>query len=218
MGEGRMAATGQMLYVYDLAQDEAYSPTFIPLRRRDISHDVHFMPGAVIYSSTHNQLSLELTVFVHPEEPIEFKILRITNLSSHERLLRVVPALEIILAETPTESLGCVEFIVDDDLQTISYRNPHNNFVKGWAFVATSLSAEFAETSRRRFLGNESRDPVLPYMVEHGHPDAGAPEHERKVAAFCGTIKRSSWREFDSSHRSWPDRFVRRSSKNSTAR
>jgi len=188
MGEGRMAPAGQMLYVYDLAQDEAYSPTFIPLRRRDISHDVHFMPGVVIYSSTHNQLSLELTVFVHPEEPIEFKILRITNLSTHERLLRVVPALEIILAETPTESLGCVESIVDDDLQTIFYRNPHNNFVKGWAFVATSLSAEFAETSRRRFLGNESRDPVLPYMVEHGHPDAGAPEHERKVAAFCGTI------------------------------
>ena len=25
-------------------------------------------------------------------------------------------------------------------------------------------------------------------MVEHGHPDAGAPAHERKVAAFCGSI------------------------------
>jgi len=25
-------------------------------------------------------------------------------------------------------------------------------------------------------------------MVEHGHPDAGAPAHDRKVAAFCGSI------------------------------
>ncbi|MBM3654467.1 MAG: glycosyl transferase family 36, partial [Alphaproteobacteria bacterium] len=52
----------------------------------------------------------------------------------------------------------------------------------------TSMPAEFAETSRRRFLGHESRDPYLPYMVEHGHPDAGTPAHERKVAAFSGAI------------------------------
>ena len=79
---------------------------------------------------------------------------------------------------------------------------------KGWAFVSTSLPAEFAETSRRRFLGHESRDPSLPYMVEHGHPDAGAPEHERKVATFCGAIDVPAGEEAICRRRARPDAYA----------
>lgn len=188
MGEGRMAPAGQTIYVYDLAREEAHSPTFVPLRRRDARYAVEYRPGVAVYRSERDQLALEMTVFVSPTQPIEFKLLRIRNHADHERLLEIVPAMEIVLAETPNESLGAVVSVIGDDLKAIYFRNPRNNFVQGWAFVTTSLAAEFAETSRRRFLGHESRDPTLPYMVEHGHPDAGAPEHERKVAAFCGSI------------------------------
>ncbi|WP_036280859.1 GH36-type glycosyl hydrolase domain-containing protein [Methylocystis sp. ATCC 49242] len=188
MGEGRMAPTGQMIYVYDLARTDAHAPTFVPLRRSDAEHEVTFSPGAAVYRAERDRLELEMTVFVSPTRPIEFKILKIRNKCDHERLLQIVPAMEIVLAETPNESLGAVQSVIDDDLHSIYFLNPRNNFVKGWAFVTTSIPAEFAETSRRRFLGHESRDPCLPYMVEHGHPDAGAPEHERKVAAFCGSI------------------------------
>ena len=188
MGEGRTAPAGQMIYVYDLARGDAHSPTFVPLRRRDAEYQVTFAPGEAVYRSERDHLELEMTVFVSPTEPIEFKLLRIRNKADHERLLQIVPAMEIVLAETPSESLGAIESVIDDDLHSIYFRNPRNNFVKGWAFVSTSIPTEFAETSRRRFLGHESRDPRLPYMVEHGHPDAGAPEHERKVAAFCGAI------------------------------
>lgn len=188
MGEGRMAPAGQMFYVYDLARSEAYSPTFTPLRRRDADYSVEFAPGEAIYRSTRDGLELEMSAFVSPTEPIEFRLLHIRNKTDHERIFQIVPAMEIVLAETPTESLGAIESVVDDDVRAIYFRNPRNNFVKGWAFVATSLAAEFAETSRRRFLGHESRNPYIPYMVEHGHPDAGAPEHARKVAAFCGVM------------------------------
>jgi cyclic beta-1,2-glucan synthetase len=188
MGEGRMAPAGQAIYVYDLAREDAHSPTFAPLRRRDAAYSVEFKAGAVVYRSERDSLELELTVFVSPTQPIEFKLLRIVNKADHERLLEIVPAMEIVLAETPNESLGAVEAVAADDSRALYFRNPGNMFVDGWAFVSTSLKAEFAETSRRRFLGHESRDPKLPYMVEHGHPDAGAPEHQRKVAAFCGAI------------------------------
>lgn len=188
LGEGRMAPAGQMIYVYDLARTEAYSPTFVPLRRRDTRYDVNYAPGAAIFRSERDHLELEMTVFVSPTEPIEFRLLKIRNKSVHERLLQIVPAMEIVLAETPNESLGAIQSVIDDDVQSIYFRNPRNPFVNGWAFVTTSIHAEFAETSRRRFLGHESRNPYLPYMVEHGHPDAGAPEHQRKVAAFCGAI------------------------------
>ena len=49
-----------------------------------------------------------MTVFVSPTQPIEFKLLRIRNKSDHERLLQIMPAMEIVLAETPNESLGAV--------------------------------------------------------------------------------------------------------------
>ena len=188
MGEGRAAPAGQMIYVYDLARLQAHSPTFIPLRCRETAHEVTYGLGSAVYRATRDDLDLEMTVFVSPGAPIEFRLLRIRNTADHERLLQIVPAIEMVLAETPNDSLGAVQSVIDDDLRAIYFNNPNNHFVQGWAFVTTSVPAEFAETSRRRFLGHESRDPCLPYMVEHGHPDAGAPEHERKVAAFSGAI------------------------------
>jgi cyclic beta-1,2-glucan synthetase len=188
MGEGRMAPAGQAIYVYDLAHKELFTPTFVPLRRRDARYDVSFEPGVAVFRSERDQLRLELTVFCAKSRPIEFKLLRIRNDSDRERYLEIAPMLEIVLGETPNDSLGKVETATDESLQALYFRNPRNDFVKGWAFVSTSLEAEFAETSRRRFLGHEHRDPALPYMVEHGHPDAGAPAHERKVAAFVGAI------------------------------
>lgn len=188
MGEGRMAPAGQRIYIYDLARTDAHSPTFVPLRRRDAEYQVTFSPGVAVYHAERDRLELEMTVFVSPTQPIEFKILKIRNRTDHERLLQITPSMEIVLAETPNESLGALESVIDENVRSIYFRNPRNNFVRGWAFVTTSIPAEFAETSRRRFLGHESRDPYLPYMVEHGHPDAGAPAHERKVAAFSGAI------------------------------
>jgi cyclic beta-1,2-glucan synthetase len=188
LGQGRMAPAGQAIYVYDLARKDAFAATFVPLRRRDAVHDVTFAPGVATYRSQRDGLELELTVFVAKCQPIEFKLLRIRNNCDHERLLEIVPMLEIVLDETPNDSLGAIQTATDDDLKALYFRNSRNDFVKGWAFATTSLDAEFAESSRRRFLGHESRDPALPYMVEHGHPDAGAPAHERKVAAFCGSV------------------------------
>ena len=188
MGDGRSAPAGQMFYVYDLAKGIAYSPSFTPLRRHDSVYDVTFSPGMACYRSNKDELEIELSIFVAPNAPIEFKLLKIRNNSSIPRLLQIVPAIEIILAETPSESLGAITSRVEDDLKAIYFQNPSNKFVNGWAFVATSLSAEHAETSRRRFLGHENRTSHIPYMVEHGHPDAGAPEQQRKIAAFCGAI------------------------------
>ncbi|HYA81203.1 MAG TPA: glycosyl transferase family 36, partial [Methylocystis sp.] len=188
LGEGRMAPVGQAIYVYDLAHKELFTSTFAPLRRRDAEHHVAFEPGVAIFRSERDELELELTVFVAKSQPIEFKLLRIRNKKDHERLLQIAPMMEIVLAETPNDSLGDLRTKTDESGKALYFRNPNNRFVEGWAFVSTSLDAEFAETSRRRFLGHECRDPRLPYMVEHGHPDAGAPAHQRKVAAFCGTI------------------------------
>ena len=188
MGEGRMTPSVQAIYVYDLARQTAFTATFTPLRRRDAVYEARFAPGVAVFKSERDHLELELTVFTAKALPIAFKLLRIRNKAAHERLLQITPVLGIVLAETPNDSLGDLQTETEATLKALYFRNRRNDFVKGWAFVSTSLDAEFAETSRRRFLGHEGRDPALPYMVEHGHPDAGAPEHQHKVAAFCGAI------------------------------
>ena len=183
-----MAPAGQAIYVYDLARKDAFAATFVPLRRRDAEYEVTFEPGVATYRSRARRSrtradglrrqirARRIQAAAHPQQ-------RRSRTAAADRAV-----MEIVLAETPNDSLGAIETATDDDLKSLYFRNPRNDFVKGWAFVSTSLDAEFAETSRRRFLGHESRDPALPYMVEHGHPDAGAPAHERKVAAFCGSI------------------------------
>ena len=58
-----------------------------------------------------------MTVFVSPTQPIEFKILKIRNKTDHERLLQITPSMEIVLAETPNESLGVLESIIDENVR-----------------------------------------------------------------------------------------------------
>ncbi|MBM3655331.1 MAG: glycosyl transferase family 36, partial [Alphaproteobacteria bacterium] len=122
MGEGRMAPAGQKFYVYDLARTDAHSPTFVPLRRRDAEYQVTFSPGVAVFRAERDRLDLEMTVFVSPTQPIEFKILKIRNRTDHERLLQITPAMEIVLAETPNESLGALESVIDENVHSIYFR------------------------------------------------------------------------------------------------
>ncbi|HOB87621.1 MAG TPA: hypothetical protein PKO38_08025, partial [Bacillota bacterium] len=75
-----------------------------------------------------------------------------------------------------------------DNARELFFSNPGNDIVSGWAFATTNLAAEFAEFSRRRFIGGADREPCWPYMVEHGHPDASAEDDGWRIAGFAGQI------------------------------
>ena len=189
MGEGRWCPVGQAIYVKDMASGRAHTATYAPLRRSDATFNVEFARGYVVYTSRCGDLELELTVFTPPERMVEMKILRIRNHGVGDRMFLATPVAEIVLAETQQESLDRIETARDDSGQALYFRNPKNYFVKGWAFAATSLEAEFAETSRRRAFGWRTRGARLPYMAEHGHPDLDAGPSERRVAAFTGALE-----------------------------
>ena len=189
MGEGRAGPASQAIYVVDMANGAADCATFVPLRRRDTEYNVTFGIGYAVHKSRRGDLTLEQTTFVPPGRSVEMKILRLINHGASDKLYSVVPMVEMVLAETPLESQGGLQTARDENGRALYYSNPRNDFVRGWAFVSTSLNAEFAETSRRRCLGSPTREPRLPYMVEHGHPDAGSEAGVRYVAAFSGTIE-----------------------------
>lgn len=187
MGEGRAGPPGQAIYVRDIASRETDCATWLPLRREDALYRVKFEPGVVTYESRRGDLELEQIVFVPPGRSVEIKILRLRNHGAQDRLYSVAPIIEIVLDEAPTDSRGSIVSERDPSGRALYFRNPRNDFVKGWAFVTTSFAAEFAETVRSRCLGDHARGSAVPYLVEHGHPDSSMRPLD-SVAAFCGTV------------------------------
>ncbi len=189
MGEGRAGPAGQAIYVRDMSSGDTDCATFMPLRRTDGAYDATFGLGHVVYRRRRDDLDLEMTVFTPPGRTCEVKLLRIVNKTGADRMFTVAPIAEIVLDETSVESQNAIETQVDPNGCAVYFRNPKNVFVKGWAFGATSMHAEFAETSRRRAIGPRSRNSRLPYLVEHGHPDGSTEARQRSVAAFSGAVE-----------------------------
>lgn len=189
MGEGRAGPAAQAIYVRDMSSGDTDCATFLPLRRDDGEYDATFGLGHVTYRRKRADLELEMRVFTPPGRTCEVKLLRIVNKTGADRMFTVAPIAEIVLDETPVESLNAIETEVDANGCALYFRNPKNVFVKGWAFGATSMAAEFAETSRRRAFGARRRPTDPPYLVEHGHPDGSSDRKQRCVAAFSGAVE-----------------------------
>jgi cyclic beta-1,2-glucan synthetase len=180
---------GQAIYVFDLETRLAETAGFAPYRRRDAAHEVHFGLGYARYRKESCGLELDLTAFVVPDRPVEIKLLRIRNRGDAPRRLRVVPYVEMVLAEVPVDSRGRVSAREDAAPRVLYFENAGNDFRKGIAFVATNLLCQAHETSRPRFVGGNDRDLTRPYMVEHGGPDKAQADDWRRVASFAGEVQ-----------------------------
>jgi cyclic beta-1,2-glucan synthetase len=188
MGEGRNSPPGQAIFVVEKESGEAHLATLLPLRRPDTRYDARFGRGYVTYTSESPSLALEQILFVAPDEPVQLLLLTLRNRTDRERSYRVSPMLEIILAETPPDSLGVLQAESDASGQALYFANPRNDFVRGWAFVSTSLEADCSEISRAKIFGGLVADPRVPFLAEHGHADAAASDDGRRAAGFSGLV------------------------------
>jgi cyclic beta-1,2-glucan synthetase len=179
---------GQVVYVLNLATGEMDSPTFIPFRRRDGICDVIWGRGYALFRKRRAAMEMEMKIFVLPDQPAEVRLLKIKNHGTEPLNCRVVPYAQIMLGGAPVDSAGKISVHWDHRLTALFFTNPHNDFHRGWAFVATSLPVETFETVRRKFLGGQDRDLVRPFMVEHGVPDSGQPDDGYRIASFVGTV------------------------------
>lgn len=179
---------GQILYLYNPASGETDTPFFLPFRKKDRDHEVLWGAGYAIYRSRSATAALELTQFVLPDQPAELRLLKIRNLTDAPLSYRVVPYFQMMLGETPVDTLGKIKTDHDTELQALFFSNPHNDFWKGWAFAATSFPIEAVETVRRRFLGGLERDLTRPFMVTEGLSDPSQPDDGFRCAALVGTV------------------------------
>ncbi len=179
---------GQALYLYNIKTHMVDSPTFLPFRRKHEPYDVIFGRGYAIYRKQAADVDLEYAIFVLPDEPAEVRILKIKNHSLNPLIFRVVPYFQIMLGEMPIDTRGKILAQYDETLQALFFSNPHNDFYRGPAFVATSLPVEVYETVRARFVGGAPHDFTCPFMVECGASDELQPDDGYRIASFTGTL------------------------------
>ncbi|WP_448510484.1 GH36-type glycosyl hydrolase domain-containing protein [Immundisolibacter sp.] len=184
-GETSHRLPGEGLYVVDMATGHCGSPTFAPLRRRDVAHRAHFAPGQARFGSTLGELDLELTVCAAPDQPAQARLLRIANRGATPRHCRVVGYFEWVLAEIPADSRGRLD--VRQENGVVFANNPDNLFAPGWAFATSSLAQPAIETVRSRFVGKAAGP--LPCFVGLGAGDPAAHDDGCRVAAFASEVQ-----------------------------
>ena len=188
IGEGRNAPPGQAIYVVERETGETHTATLLPLRRKDTDYDASFTLGAATFTASHQRLDLRLEVFIAPDDAVQLQVLTLTNRTDRPQVYRVAPVAEIVLAETPPDSLGAIETPPDDG-PALYFHNSANTFVQDWVFAAVSLDVEDRESARAKIFGRKTKDPRIPFLAEHGHIDGAAADDGRAAAGFAGSVE-----------------------------
>ena len=131
-------------------------------------------------------LELELTVFVPPDQPAEIRLLTIRNHGTAAKRLRVVPYVEMALAELPQRHPGPPAGADRHRPRAFYFAQPGNDFHRGWAFVARRCASSRRSMSASASWAAPGRDLSRPYFVEHGARRRGAGDDGRRIASFAG--------------------------------
>ncbi len=176
----------QIVYLRALESGETDALGFAPFQREHVTYEVTYEPGVATFRVVRGDLETEYVVFVPPDYPGDMRLLTLRNRGADTKRLRVAPFFDISLDDSPNAS---VDKILDEKVgSTLIFQNPQNDFVRGFAFAATSLLGPSTETIRARFFGGPGRNILSPAMVETGGSDGAARDDGRRVAAFCSEI------------------------------
>ena len=97
---------GEAFYLYhDVDTGEWCSPTYHPLGDASARYQVEFgVDGSATFRTSRDRLSIELVVFVPPDDPTGVYLLTIRNEGESARRFRVAPYFQIVLADQPERS------------------------------------------------------------------------------------------------------------------
>jgi cyclic beta-1,2-glucan synthetase len=177
---------GQIVYVRNLDTGETDAPGFAPFQRTDATIEIAYEPGIARFSKTRGDLTTIYEVFAPPDFPGDMRLLTLANNGAKPLRLRVAPFFDMALDESANASVGKLK--AETCGSVLLFDNPRNDFQRGIAFVATSLSDVVTETTRTRFFGAPGRDITTPAFVETGASDGAQSDDGRRVAAFSSEI------------------------------
>ena len=169
---------GTFVYLRDVGTGEVWSAAFQPARKTAEAYEAIFTQARAEFRQRHSSLEIHAEICVSPEDDVELRRIRITNLSNQPRELEVTTYLEVVLAP-PASDLAHpafsnlfvqTEFLPGSSalLCTRRARSPEEkppwmmHLLTGESGTSGGISCE---TDRNRFIGR-GRDLSLPSALE----------------------------------------------------
>ncbi len=146
-------ASGEAFYLRDEESGEFWSPTPLPARGTTPYVSRHGF-GYSVFEHTERGIRSELTVYVAPDAPIKFAVLKVYNDSGRTRRLSATGYVEWTLGDLHPKSAMHVVTEVDLDSGVLYARNPNNSdFPDRVAFFGAGEQSVTYTGDRTGFLG-----------------------------------------------------------------
>ncbi|HVH33531.1 MAG TPA: glucoamylase family protein, partial [Tahibacter sp.] len=173
-------AMGCYAYLRDENSGQVWSTAFQPTLRPDHTYTATFTEASVEYRRRHGDWETHTEIVVSPEDDIELRRTRITNLSTAERVLEFTSYAEVVLAPAIADSLHPAfsklfvqtEIVAARNAILCSRRPRDPRDTPPWLMhllvvrEGESLGVSY-ETDRARFIGRR-RDVTCPAALESG--------------------------------------------------
>jgi len=145
--------TGEAFYIRDEQTGRFWSPTPGPARGAT-AYVIRHGFGYTVFEHTENGLCSELWVYVAPDAPVKFALLKLRNLSGRPRRVSVTGYWEWVLGDLRQKNLLHVETEVDLKTGALLARNSYNTeFPDRIAFVDVSDATRMLTGDRKEFIG-----------------------------------------------------------------
>lgn len=145
--------SGEAFYLRDEDTGQVWSPMPFPCRGRG-SYRVRHGFGYSVYEHVEDGIASELWIYVAPEDPVKFMVLKLHNRSERTRRLSVTAYVEWVLGSVRSASLPHVVSEVDHTSGMLTARNPFNMEFGGHvAFFDCDAVLSSFTTDRIEFIG-----------------------------------------------------------------
>ncbi|MEP7214637.1 MAG: glucoamylase family protein [Anaerolineaceae bacterium] len=146
-------ASGEGFYLRDEESGEFWSPSPLPVRGSSPYLSRHGF-GYSVFEHSEHEIRSEFSIYVAPDAPVKFAVLKVRNESGRLRRLSVTGYVEWVLGDLHPKSTMHVVTDVDFDSGVLYARNPNNTeFPDRVAFFDTDEQNVAYTGDRREFLG-----------------------------------------------------------------
>lgn len=151
--DGLMDSSGEAFYIRDESSGEFWSPTPLPAKASTPYTTTHGFGYSKFCNANHG-VQTELTTFVAMDAPVKMTLIKIKNLSGHNRKFSLTGYCEWVLGELRQKSLMHVTTEIDPTNGAILARNPyHPEFSSRIGFLDVSERTRTHTGDRTEFLG-----------------------------------------------------------------
>ncbi len=181
-------ASGEALYLRDEDNGRFWSPTALPARGKGIYIARHGF-GYSVFEHLEQGIYSELRVFVHPDLPVKFSVLRVGNRSGRRRRLSATGYVEWVLGDLRAGTAVHVIAQPASSEGVLLARNPYSpDFAGRTAFFALGTEHRTFTCDRREFLGRNG-EPSSPAALRRaalsGRRGPGSDPCAALQTAFC---------------------------------